>query len=116
MNKYILLLLISSFSALKAMENAGCDISGLDKKEVLRALFRNAEPQGLGFVQYNSADTISDEEAEKLLKKGYIDYLKGRVMKIDLSKSVVDTYLYNRDNGNNAAENVIEKLKVNLKK
>jgi hypothetical protein len=42
------------------------------------------------------------EQAEDILSKShdkYFDYLKGRVMKIDLSGEMMDTWLYDRDNG-----------------
>jgi hypothetical protein len=52
-------------------------------------------------------------EAKEILETqhGYVDYLKGRVMKVDLSKDELSTWLFNRDNSDNAAENVIEALK-----
>jgi hypothetical protein len=67
----------------------------------------------MGFLHFDpkymttqEAQTILDQCGSNL----YFDYFKGRVMKIDLSKNEVDTRLYNRDNGQGAAEEAIEKL------
>ena len=53
---------------------------------------------------------MTEAEAQELLDSGqtYFDYLKGRVMKIDLSgDSELDPRLYDRDNGAGAAERAI---------
>ncbi len=84
------------------------NISNLSKPKVLAALFNAAKPLGMGFIHYNPAHIMDEAEAEKLLTQGtYFDYLEGRVMKVDLSKDDLYTALYNRDNGDNAAENAI---------
>ena len=56
---------------------------------------------------------MTKEEAQQLLGHGCqrFDYIMGRVMKIDLGKDDVDTWGYNRDNGKDAAEKVIETLR-----
>ena len=41
----------------------------------------------------------------------YFDYLYGRVMKIHLAGDELDTWGYNRDNGDGAAERIISQLK-----
>ena len=88
------------------------NIEGLNKADVLRALYDNAKPQGLGFLHYDSAQ-MSTEEAERLLGAGtYFDYVKGRVMKVDLSSDVeFEEWLYDRDNGQGAAQRVIDGLR-----
>lgn len=89
-------------------------IQGLNKAAVLAALYNASKPQGMGFLHYD-AKPMTPEEAQQLLDsdpRQYFDYLKGRVMKIDLSKEEdVNTWGYNRDNGKNAAEKVIETLR-----
>ena len=96
------------------------DRKGLTDAEVLAALYNRAQPQGMGFMHYDPKP-MTVEDAETFLKKGddlhrlhgarnggnYFDYLKGRVMKIDVSENPLDTRLYNRDNGKNAAEDSI---------
>ena len=84
------------------------DISRLDKATVLAALYNHARPLGLGFLDFDP-EPMTVEQAREILATGqtYFDYVKGRVMKINLSEGVLDTQLYNRDNGLNAAENAI---------
>lgn len=88
------------------------DISGLNHAAVLAALYNGSKPLGAGFIQYNPTP-MTEAEAESLLGQGYFDYLKGRVMKIKISpdSDEVDTWGYNRDNGINAAENIIAELR-----
>jgi len=78
---------------------------------VLAALYNNAKPQGLGMLHYIPED-MTKEEAAKILEEGqtYFDYLKGRVMKVDLSRNSLDPCLYDRDNGPGAAALVIASL------
>ena len=87
------------------------NIQGLDKAAVLAALYNRARPQGMGFLHYDPKP-MTVEEAQKIIwgGDGYFDYLKGRVMKVDLSDNEVDTQSYNRDNGPQAAEEVIVAL------
>lgn len=81
------------------------NISKMDKAEVLVALYSAAKPQGLGFLHFDPTP-MSKNEAPSLLDSYpgmYFDYLKGRVMKVKLSGDVLETWLYDRDNGHNAA-------------
>jgi hypothetical protein len=49
------------------------------------------------------------DQADRILGSGnqYFDYLQGRVMKIDLSHDEIDTRLFDRDNGRDAAAKAI---------
>lgn len=86
------------------------DITNLNKAKILAALYNNSRPLGMGILHFDPKP-MTVEEAETLLKETtYFDYLKGRVMKIDLSKDDLRTDLYNRDNGPMAAENIIAGL------
>lgn len=89
------------------------DISKLDRAEVLAALFNASKPQGMGFVQ-NYAPVMTTEEARRLLGEyDYFDYVRGRVMKISLRAGAeqLDPRLYDRDNGEGAAERAIAHLR-----
>ncbi len=88
------------------------DISKYNKAEVLAVLYNNSKPLGLGMLHYDPK-SMTKEEAQKLLDEGftYFDYVKGRVLKIDLSTNKLRTDLYNRDNGISAAEKAIATLK-----
>lgn len=80
----------------------------LDKAVVLAALYNASKPQGMGFFQYDLTP-MSVKEARNLLKRcTNFDYLKGRVMKINLSGDTLDTWLYDRDNGDGAAKEAID--------
>jgi hypothetical protein len=85
------------------------DISKLDKAVVLAALFNNSKQQGMGLMVARGRDPLSVAEAAELLKQssGYFDYLYGRVMKVDLRKDLLDTWGYDRDNGDGAAQRAI---------
>ena len=76
----------------------------MNKAEVLAKLYNNAKPQGLGILHYDPKN-MTLTEAQELLDSGqtYFDYVKGRVMKVDLSENELDPYLYDRDNGTGAA-------------
>jgi hypothetical protein len=66
----------------------------------------------MGFMHYDPKPMLR-EVAEKLLgQTTYFDYLQGRVMKVDLSNNEeFDPWLYDRDNGQGAAAEVIEALR-----
>ena len=80
------------------------DIKDMNKAEVLAKLYNASGPQGMGFLKATSNEMTTDE-AQALLDSGqdYFDYLKGRVMKIDLHGDELDPWLYDRDNGQGAA-------------
>ena len=84
------------------------DISKLDKAAVLAALYNHARHQGMGFLHFDP-NPMTVEQAKEILATGqtYFDYVKGRVMKVELSKDFLDTRLYDRDNGPDAAENAV---------
>jgi hypothetical protein len=85
-------------------------LEGLDKARVLAALYNHSRPQGMGFLHYDPKPMTIDE-ARLIGTDHYIDYLKGRVMKVYLREDTLDTFLYDRDVGHGAAENVINKLR-----
>lgn len=89
------------------------DIKNLNKAEVLATLYNASKVQGMGIFQADGK-VMTIEDAEAILKENeghtYFDYLKGKVMKIDIGKDELDTRLYNRDNGNMAAERALAKM------
>ena len=83
-------------------------IKGIKKNKILAALYNNSKP-----LCCYSSKPMTEKEAEKILdesKDMNFDYLKGRVMKIDLSKDFLNPDLYDRDNGAGAAQKVINTL------
>ncbi|WP_461521565.1 hypothetical protein [Porticoccus sp.] len=83
------------------------DLTGKDKGEVLAKLYNASQPLGMGFLHATSEEMTADEARELLKEQTYFDYLKGRVMKIDLSGDKLDPQLYDRDNGQGAAASAI---------
>jgi hypothetical protein len=65
----------------------------------------------MGILHFDPTDMTYDEAKELLRIQTYFDYLKGRVMKVDLSTDELRTDLYNRDNGENKAEDLINSIK-----
>lgn len=93
------------------------DIKGLDKAEVLHALWRHSHAQGLSFMGL-TPEGFTLEKAQALIKERqeknarlYFDYVEGHVIKCDLSGDSFDEFLYDRDCGPGAAENAINELR-----
>lgn len=85
-------------------------IAGLNKAAVLAALYNAAKANGMGFLQYDPKPMTPDEADKLLMRTTNFDYLKGRVMKINLSKDLLETGCYDRDNGTDAAKRAIAEL------
>jgi hypothetical protein len=92
------------------------NIRGLDKAAVLMALFNASAQRGMGLLQTQGAKDMDIFHARDLISTmdgdWYLDYLHGRVMKIDIGEDEVETYLYNRDNGIGAAERAVDAIRV----
>lgn len=94
----------------------------MNKAQALAALFNNAKTQGMGVLHYNPNHVMAEAEAKAVLAEGsYVDYLEGRVIKIDFAKypnDCIDVTQYNRDNGAFAAQRAIkialDKLEIGL--
>ncbi len=101
------------------------DIKGLDKAAVLAALYNGAHPMGMGFMHFDPKPwTTEDAQREMVLGDDrvrmfggkpsfYFDYLKGRIMKVNIGGDQFDEALYDRDNGHGAAERAIAALREN---
>lgn len=88
------------------------NIKGMNKAAVLKALYDHSHCQGLGFLQAVPEGIVTVEHCEELLKSyGYIDYMYGRVMKVDLSGDEFDERLYDRDCGEGAAMAAVQSVK-----
>jgi len=86
------------------------DIRGLDKAEVLAALYNASRPQGMGLLHFDPKPMTKDEAAALLKDGAYFDYVKGRVMKVSLQTDDLEERLYDRDNGTGAAFRALEEL------
>lgn len=101
------------------MSDKEINIKGLSKAAVLAALYNRARSQGMGFLHY-TPEEMTEAEAQKIWSEAlerykgtdpYFDYLKGRVMKVNISGETFNPFLYDRDNGEGAAEKVIAGLR-----
>lgn len=88
------------------------NIEGLDKARVLCALYNMSKVQGMGIFQATGKQMLVEEARELLTHDTYFDYLHGKVMKIDLKSDIeFEEWMYDRDNGQGAAERVIKLLR-----
>jgi hypothetical protein len=92
------------------------NIAGLDRAEIIAALYNASQPLGMGFLHYDPTDMTRAEAQSYLDRMGdrpYFDYLKGRVMKVgfDAGSDEMRVDLYDRDNGAGAAARVIDGLR-----
>ena len=84
------------------------NIKGLDKAEVLWALWKSSRMQGMSFLGFLATGELTLEQAEKEVeerlnasavcgeRRCYFDYLNGRVLKVDISQDEFDSRLYER--------------------
>ena len=104
------------------------DISGIDKADLLAAIFNRAGgPQGMGVLQAGASPKVMDK-ASALVAMGhgddparlfpevcevgmYFDYLYGRCLKVQLGGETMRTDLFNRDHGAYAMEDLVRTLR-----
>ena len=85
------------------------DTKGLSRGAVCAALYNASKPQGLGMLHFDPKPMTELEAELVLATSAYVDYLKGRVMKVDFSDDKgFDERLYDRDNGHGAAQRAID--------
>lgn len=120
MHKKIAFVIFSIMSITFGIKSAeeSIDISGLNKKELVKELHKNARPREFDIIQRELGSfkpglgDLSDEEAEAAVHQGKLDYLKGRAMKIEISgDKLLDAWLYNREHGEGAAEAIVQRLR-----
>lgn len=80
------------------------------KAKVLAALYNASKPLGMGILHFTPEPMTEEDAAQLLSKTTDFDYLKGRVMKVNLSKDEFDPWLYDRDNGQGAAAAAVSKV------
>jgi len=85
-----------------------------NQADILAALYNASRPQGMGFQQYDPTP-MTREQAQELLDRGTrFDYIKGRVMHINLSGDFLDPREYDRNNSYGAAARAIVPLIMGL--
>jgi len=97
------------------MADEEIDVKGIDKAELLAALYNNSQPLGMGFL-VAKAEPMTKAAAQAVLDNQagdtYFDYLQGRVMKIDIGGDTLNTWGYDRDNGAGSVARVVADLKA----
>lgn len=68
-------------------ESTIVQFDGLTREQVLCALYNASKPQGLGILHYDPKPLTIPEAKTVLAKTDYVDYLKGRVIKVNLSEN-----------------------------
>jgi hypothetical protein len=86
-------------------------IKGLDKAVVLQALHSASKAQSMGFMHFDPKGLSLAECNQVLESDTYVDYLQGRVIKVDFSGEEIDPYLFDRDNGTGALERVVSEVR-----
>lgn len=81
------------------------------KVKALQALYNRAEPQGMGILQAQ-AGPLSDEDAQEHLQPNgrgeiYVDYCKGRPIKVNFTTDELDLRLFDRDAGSGAGQTAL---------
>lgn len=84
------------------------DLKGLSRAQALVALYNASIPQRMGFIHYDPTPMTVQEATELLAESKYVDYYKGRVMKLDFGKDEINTLFYDCDNGPGSAQQAID--------
>ena len=85
------------------------DVSDISPGVLLQCLYCRARVQGLGILHSTSGPLTADEIEEYLADMPqYFDYLKGRVMKVEINGKELSPMLYDRDNGPGEAARAVE--------
>lgn len=88
------------------------DISGIDKVQLLKALWDNRKP-AIWFTLHNRSPPPFDHELARDEVKVLIDYFCGRCIKLDLSGDKVDSAMYDKDVGPD--EKTVEKIVAKIR-
>ena len=86
------------------------DISGVDKVELLRSLWKNSNP-AIYFTMNGINPPHFDEQKAKNAVTKYIDYFDGRCIKTDISGNTASPHMYDRDYGQGKFAEIVESLK-----
>lgn len=108
MNK-LLILSILILIGTKLIGMGSHDIRGLDKAKLLQELFSHASVISNGHHLFS--DVLSVDEANAHLELGFIPYIKGRIMKVNLKYDNFNSFEYDKEYGKEAAEIVIRKMR-----
>lgn len=89
------------------------DITGLNKVELLHELWNGQITASFFSFMPTMAPPFDDDNAQRAVQCGYIDYFCGRCIKTDLSKDLVSPRMYDRDAGDGAFMKAVQIVKEN---
>jgi hypothetical protein len=86
------------------------NIKGLEKAKILAALYNTAK---LVIPSATKPGIMTEEEAQKIIDAGKtrIEYIYGRIMKIDITGDDIDPWGYDRDNGEGAVAKIVQEVR-----
>jgi len=97
------------------------DIKGIDKGTLLAALYNRTHALGLGAMHDRGPLTAAEgkeifegretKSGTTRFPDGYLDYVRGRPIKADLTGDEFDPFLYDRDAGQGVAAEVIAAIR-----
>ncbi len=88
------------------------DITGLDKAEVLLALYNASDYLGRGYLGAVEKFDLEDARREyEASNNKYFDYLHGKAIKADLSGDEFDDFKFDNYFGKGAAQRAIDGLR-----
>ena len=90
--------------------SSSINIRELDRIELLKRMW--TKTGSASFFMHNRlpSPAFPESGAEEAVS-GYIDYFGGKPIKTDLSKDSIDPWLYNRDAGQGALEEIVEVMR-----
>jgi hypothetical protein len=83
---------------------------GLDRADVVAALYNAAVPRGMGFLGYRPGP-MSEEDARKIVAVEEFDYVGGRPLEVRFDGDDVDLSAYDDNFGHGTGELVIQMLR-----
>jgi hypothetical protein len=90
------------------------NISDLDKTTLLTELWKNAKLATIFEITDLVAPRLNIEEIKSAIKYNGCDYISGRPIKVTFRKNMINVSTYNKYNGENLGEKVIENIRLNL--
>lgn len=87
------------------------DISGLDKRKILRALWENSKPASFYDFLPHLIPKFDENVVESSIEYGYIDYFCGRLIKTDFSGDTLRPDNYDHTYGDGKMKEIIENLR-----
>lgn len=87
------------------------NIAGIDKARLLKALYDGSKIQGNSYIGYSGNEFTLEDAKMALRETRSFDYVNGRVIKVNLSGDEFDPWFYDRDNGDGAAQRIVDALR-----